>query len=335
LRDCYCARALSTLGARLNQDAQASGKTAEELLDWAGAEILHLSTASQNHEAIPLDKSLRAVALELLSDGPGTWGLKTGFREYDRYTFGLQKQTLNILAGRPSQGKTTLALNIARKLAQDEPPHPVGIITLEAAHTGVALSFLCAACCLDGNRARGKFLSQEDIFRLKEFVNSAENIPVYVDDSPALTLHRLRARARRLQATYKIELLIVDYLQLIVGPKSENRQQEVAAVSKGLKALAGEMDIPILALCQLNRASETRADRRPRLSDLRESGEIEADADTVLLIHRPEFYNAQDEPGVARLELAKQRMGPTGTFRLTFRSEMFRFEDYAPESGGE
>ena len=256
-------------------------------------------------------------------------GIRSGFKGLDRLTAGLQRSDLIIIAGRPSTGKTTLALNIASKLAIMEPKVPVGVFSLEMSAEQLAQRFLCMLARVDSHRLRLGELSDREWENLTGTVGALTEAPIYVDDSGFLNSMDLRTKARRLQARANIGLLIVDYLQLIQGRRGgENRVQEISEISRSLKALARELNIPVIALSQLSRAVEQRENHRPMLSDLRESGALEQDSDLVMFVYRDEMYD-EDSPrkGEADIILAKHRNGPTGTVTLKFLNQYFAFED--------
>lgn len=256
-------------------------------------------------------------------------GIRSGFEGLDRLTAGLQRSDLVIIAGRPSTGKTTLALNIASKLAIMDPHVPVGIFSLEMSAEQLAQRFLCMLARVDSHRLRLGELTDGEWENLTGTVGALTEAPIYVDDSGFLNSMDLRTKARRLQARANIGLLIVDYLQLIQGRRGgENRVQEISDISRSLKALARELDIPVIAISQLSRAVEQRENHRPMLSDLRESGALEQDADLVMFVYRDEMYD-EDSPhkGEADIILAKHRNGPTGTVTLDFLDRYFAFED--------
>lgn len=262
-------------------------------------------------------------------------GIGTGFKDLDSLTCGFRRADLVVLAGRPSMGKTALALNIAEHASLNE-KKAVGIFSLEMAREQLVLRLLCSHARVDAQNLRRGFLSSKDMVKLVNAASRLSEAPIYIDDMPSVTNLELRARARNLKLHFDIELLIVDYLQLLqaTSGRSENRQQEVSDISRSLKALARELDIPILVLSQLNREAENRPDRKPRLSDLRESGAIEQDADVVLLIMRPGAYpdlveESPDAANMAYVHVAKQRNGPTGERKLSFIERYTRFENYA------
>jgi replicative DNA helicase len=257
-------------------------------------------------------------------------GLSTGFRDLDELTSGLQRSDLIILAARPSMGKTALCLTIAQNAAlQDNAV--VGIFSLEMSKEQLAMRMMSSEARVDASRFRRGILSREEWERLAKAIGTLSEARIFIDDTPGISVLEMRAKARRLAAEQKqLDLIVVDYLQLMGTPgRSESRQQEVSQISRELKALAKEMNVPVLALSQLSRAPEARNPPRPIMSDLRESGSIEQDADVVSFIFREDYYNATDDnAGMAELIVAKQRNGPTGNVRLAFLKEFTRFENY-------
>jgi replicative DNA helicase len=255
-------------------------------------------------------------------------GLATGFTDFDRLTNGLQPSDLIVIAARPSAGKTAFCLNIAQNVAVGEGKR-VGIFSLEMSRESLVMRLLCAQSRVDSQRLRSGYLSREEWRKLAEALQDLTTAPIFIDDTPGISVAEMRAKARRLKVQHGLDLLIVDYLQLVRGRgRPENRQTEVSQISRDLKNLAKELDVPLIALSQLSRASENRADHRPILSDLRESGSIEQDADVVAFIFREEMYNpTEDNAGRAELIVAKQRNGPTGTVDLAFIKACTRFDN--------
>jgi replicative DNA helicase len=259
-------------------------------------------------------------------------GVATGFTDLDRMTAGLQPSDLIIVAGRPSMGKTSFCLNIAEHVAI-ETGTGVAVFSLEMSKEQLVLRMLCSQARVDLSKVRTGFLAQKDFPRLAQAAGRIHDAPIYVDDTPALSALELRAKARRLKRDKeaKLGLIIVDYLQLMRGSggRDESREQEISQISGSLKALAKELRLPVIALSQLNRQVEGRNPPKPRMADLRESGAIEQDADVIAFIYRDEVYNSQSrDQGVAEIIVAKQRNGPVGDVRLTFRSEYTRFENF-------
>ncbi len=255
-------------------------------------------------------------------------GLPTGFVDIDEMTSGLQKGELVIVAGRPAMGKTSFCLNVAQHAAQ-RAGETVGLFSLEMSRAQLALRLLCADARIDAHRLRTGKLTEKDWARLAKAYTDLAQARIFIDDSATVTPLEMRAKCRRLKAEHGLGLVIVDYLQLVTsGGRVENRQQELSAISRSMKGLAKELDVPVIALSQLSRAPEARPDRRPQLSDLRESGAIEQDADIVMFIFREEEYKPTDENrGIAEIIIGKQRNGPTGNRRLAFIKEFTRFEN--------
>lgn len=252
-------------------------------------------------------------------------GMPTGFTHLDEMTSGFQNSDLIIVAGRPSMGKTAFCLNIARNAAVDHGV-PVGVFSLEMSNTQLAMRMLCAESRVDAHKVRTGKLPPNDWPRLSKSVGTLAEAPIFIDDTAALSVVEIRAKARRLKAEHGLGAIIVDYLQLARAPASESRQIEISTISQSLKALAKELEIPVIALSQLSRAVEQRGgDRRPMLSDLRESGAIEQDADVVMFIYRPEVYGPVEVEGIAEIIIAKQRNGPTGTVELKFLKDYVLF----------
>jgi replicative DNA helicase len=255
-------------------------------------------------------------------------GVPTGFTDFDKMTAGLQRSDLVILAARPSVGKTSFVLNVAQYAAKVG--HTVGLFSLEMSSEQLVSRFLCSEAHVDAHRFRTGYLNREEWARLAEGLQRLAETRIYIDDTPGITTLEMRAKSRRLKQEHGLDLLIVDYLQLIQGRGNgrDNRTNEVSQISRDLKMLAKELDVPVVALSQLSRATETRTDHRPMLSDLRESGSIEQDADMVAFLYRDEIYNPTEEnQGLAELIVAKQRNGPIGTVQLAFLKEFTRFEN--------
>jgi replicative DNA helicase len=310
---------------------------ADEVIDFAEAAVFEISEKKARQAFYPLSKIILSN-IETLEEKQGNrslvTGVPTGFNRIDTMTSGLQNSDLIILAARPSMGKTALALNIARNAAV-EANIPVAIFSLEMSKEQLSLRMLCSEARIDSSRLRGGFFSMEDWHRLTDAAGVLSDAPIYIDDSASLSAMEIRAKARRLKMDKNIGLIIIDYLQLMQGRASaERRDLEISEISRGLKALAKELVLPVMALSQLNRMLEQRTDKRPRLSDLRESGALEQDADVVAFIYRDEVYNKdEDNPnkGVAEILLSKQRNGPTGDVFLSFLNSFTRFENLASE----
>jgi replicative DNA helicase len=261
-------------------------------------------------------------------------GVPTGFVDLDERTSGLQKGDLVIVAARPAMGKTSFCLNVAHN-ASAVAGETVGVFSLEMSKEQLVLRLLTGDARVDAHRLRTGTLQEKDWARLAKAYADLSASKIFIDDSATVTPLEMRAKCRRLKAEHGLGLVVVDYLQLIAsGGRVENRQQEIAAISRSLKGLAKELEVPVVALSQLSRAPEARTDRRPQLSDLRESGALEQDADVVMMIYREEEYKATDENrGIAEIIIAKQRNGPTGTIKLAFVKEYTRFENLAWGAG--
>ena len=259
-------------------------------------------------------------------------GLQTGFTEYDDMTGGLQKSELIIIAARPSMGKTALAMNIAQNVAIDN-EKVIAVFSLEMSRQALERRMMASKAWVDIRKAMAGWLGRDEKIKLETALIELVEANIFIDDSATLTPVQLRAKCRRLKQRQKrLDLVIVDYLQLMIaGSRTNSREQEIALVSRSLKACAKELDVPVVALAQLNRNPESRNDKRPMLSDLRESGQIEQDADTVCMIHRPAFYDPEnpDLAGLAELLVCKQRNGPTGIIKLAFINKLTRFDNLA------
>jgi len=321
----------------------AAGEILDEAYDQAGETSQKLDEAERKIFAVT-DKNITGApsalkdlvlsAYELIEKRKGghVTGLATGYYELDELTCGLQNGEMIIVAGRPSMGKTSLALNFAEHIGVVEKT-PVAIFSLEMGKQQLAERFLCSKSEIDAQLVRKGMLGTEDYQKLVEVCGSLTEAPIYIDDSAGLTPLALRAKSRRLKSQHDIQCIIVDYLQLMslgVG-RIESRQQEITAISRYLKALARELNIPVVVLSQLNRSPEGREGHRPRMSDLRESGSIEQDADVVMLLHREDYYHRGDKEyqpnNTAEIIIAKQRNGPTGLVQLMFREQFTRFEN--------
>lgn len=306
-----------------------------ELLDTAETSIFDIAEKRMSDSFVLIRNTVKGVVdkIEKLSqDKKYVTGVPTGFPGLDEITSGFQNSELIVLASRPSMGKTALALNIAEYIGLHE-KLPVAVFSIETSADQLVQRMLCSRARIDSHRVRRGFISKDDWPDIIQAAGELTQAPVYVNDMPALSVLQVRAIARRLKSTHDIRLVIVDYLQLLreTARKYENRQQEISDMSRALKALARELNIPVLVLSQLNREVENRPDKRPQLSDLRESGAIEQDADVVLLLVRPDYYNKDDRPGIAELIVAKQRNGPVGEVELVFLKECTRFEPLSRE----
>jgi len=317
----------------LSKNAFEDSQDVDELLDKAEQAIFSISQRRLRGGFQHIDPILHDTfeKLDLIHSKPGdVTGIASGLVDLDELTSGFQPSELVIIAGRPAMGKTALALTMARNAAVDH-KHPVGIFSLEMANHQLALRLLCAEGKVDSHLVRTGKLPKKQWQNLSRSVGTLAEAAIYLDDTPAITVLELRAKARRLKAEHDIELLIIDYLQLMQGPKGvENRQQEISTISRSLKALSKELEIPVIALSQLSRAVEQRTNHRPVLSDLRESGAIEQDADLVMFLYRQWIYTQEEEDrGKAQIIVAKHRNGPTSSIDVAFIDRFARFENFA------
>jgi replicative DNA helicase len=316
-------------------DAYDESGSAVEKLDEAERRIFAVTDKRITNAAVAL-KDLVTKAYELIEkrEGSHVTGLSTGFYELDDLTCGLQKGEMAIIAARPSMGKTALVLNIAERIGIVD-KQALAIFSLEMGRQQLAERFLCSYSGVDAQLVRKGMLDTEHYQKLVEACGAISEAPIFIDDTSALSPLEMRAKTRRLKSAYNIQCVMIDYLQLMhLGTgRVESRQQEISTISRYLKSLARELDVPVVVLSQLNRAAEGREGHRPRMSDLRESGSIEQDADVVMLLHREDYYHRGEpdyEPNnKAEIIIAKQRNGPTGTVELTFRDKCTRFENLA------
>ena len=332
-------RGLITSSHEIARAAYQGTEDAFDILDEAERKIFEITEAHLKKSFQGMDKAVRD-ALEYIeaihSNTKQRFSVPTGFYELDELLGGFQKSDLIIIAARPSMGKTALALTLARNAAVEH-KIPVGIFSLEMSTMQLIIRLLCAEGRLNAHLVRTGKLPHEEGVKLSKNAHKLIESPIYVDDMPAQTVLEIRAKARRLKSEKNIGMIVIDYLQLMQGPaNSESREREISHISRSLKSLAKELNIPVIALAQLNRAVEARTDKRPQLSDLRESGSIEQDADVVLFLNRPEYYgiktfsdDASPTEGVAEVIIGKQRNGPTGEVRLAFVKEYARFENLA------
>ncbi|HLA79804.1 MAG TPA: replicative DNA helicase [Vicinamibacteria bacterium] len=316
---------------RIAQSCYEAEEDAALLLDRAEKAIFDIAEHRIRHGFVPIKETLKEsfrTIDQLAQSRDLVTGLPTGFVDLDERTSGLQKGDLIIVAARPSMGKTSLCLNIAQYATQ-KTGEPVGLFSLEMSKEQLVLRLLCADGRIDAHRLRTGNLGEKDWARLAKAYADLSSSKIFIDDSATLTPLEMRAKCRRLKAEHGLGLVIVDYLQLVQGSgRIENRQQEISSISRSLKGMAKELGVPVMALSQLSRAPEARTEKRPQLSDLRESGAIEQDADIVMFIFREEVYKETEENrGVAEIIIGKQRNGPIGTVRLAFIKEFTRFEN--------
>ena len=341
VRDKALLRRLIEAATGIVQEAYEAKRLADEVLDSAEQRIFLVSETRKTEGFVRL-KELLWPTMEriesLHAGGQSITGVPSGFADLDDKTAGFQNADLVIVAARPSMGKTALCLNVAQHAAIEK-GIPVAIFSLEMAKAQLVQRLLTSEARVDAHRLRQGMLKDADYALLARAAGILSSAPIWIDDSAALTPLELRSKARRIKAEHNVGLIIVDYLQLMRSPEqSENRVQEISAISRALKALAKELDVPVVALSQLSRAPEQRGGehRRPQLSDLRESGAIEQDADVVLFIYREEMYSGTEDPktgenieGQAEVIIGKQRNGPTGTIKLHFHKAYTRFDNYS------
>jgi len=323
VRETWTKRQLITAAARINEIAFDEGRGVQEALDRAEQEVFSLSQKHLKTVFMPI-KDLLAESFDRLDElhkNPGeVRGVPTGFRELDNLLAGLQESNLIVLASRPGIGKTAISLNIARYAAVEK-KLPVGFFSLEMSKEELLERLLVRQADIDGWRLKTGKLEEDEFTRLSEAMGILAEAPLFIDDTPGISVLEMRTKARRLQVEHGLKLLVIDYLQLIKGRGLENRAQEVSEITQGLKNLARELKIPILALSQLNRQVETRGSQRPRLADLRESGSIEQEADVVAFL----YLDDEEQRENVNCEIAKHRNGATGVFKLRFIAKKVSF----------
>lgn len=315
------------------RDAYDQASPADELLDQAESKIFEIAEQGITSQTVTLADALKEaydrIDARQQHDQVSISGLPTGFIDLDEKTAGLQNSELIIIAARPSCGKTAFALGLARHVAVEE-GHPVFVASLEQSRIELTERLLCCQACVDSHKLRKGHLSSEDMQKLIAAGGILQQAKIFIDDTPGLGMLKIAANARRLKLRHGIRLVIIDYLQLIEPDnRRDSRQEQVSHISRRLKFLARELKLPVVALAQVNRTSEDRQDHKPRLADLRESGSLEQDADTVMILHRPEMYEPGQREGVIEVNIAKQRNGPTGEITLTFLKQFMRFENFA------
>ncbi len=358
IADKHKLRRLINAGGKILYDAYNAGAAgpdgAREVVDAAETLIFEIAQQEETSAAERLNILLDREVQRLESlQGRGVSGVPTGYADLDELTSGLQQGEMIIIAARPSMGKTALALNLAEQVAlggaahgaQPARPTPVAFFSMEMSKSSIAQRMLSARSGLSSHDMRSGRLSEEGYRRLADAAIELEHAPIYIDDTPGLSIFGLRTRARRLVAQHGVKAIFIDYLQLmsVPGAAKESRQVEVSAISRGVKALARELNVPVVCLSQLNRGPESRGDNRPRMSDLRESGSIEQDADVVMLLHREAYYHVGDRDwemdnadklNVAEIIIAKQRNGPTDVVKLIWDAKSTRFKNYGAFPGG-
>lgn len=336
VRDKAIVRSLIHSCNEIQRDSYEQAMPADELLESAERKILDIAQMGITGQTYTLkqalDEAYDRIDTRHQQDQTSISGLPTGFVDLDEKTAGLQNSELVIIAARPSHGKTAFALNIARHIAVDD-ARPVFFVSLEQSRIELAERLLCCQARVDSHKLRKGHLASDDMQKLIEAGGVLRDAKLFIDDTPNQGMLRIAANARRLKLRHGIKLVMIDYLQLIEPDnRRDSRQEQVANISRRLKFLARELSIPVVALAQVNRSSEDRQDHTPRLADLRESGSIEQDADTVMLLHRPEMYEPGQHEGIMEIHVAKQRNGPTGELTLTFLKQFMRFENFAVDT---
>ena len=331
-------RRLIEIGGEIAASAHdTQGATANQLIEAAEQRVFELAERGQRRTGVVTLKSILPATIDRIdtlynAEGELT-GVPTGFEKLDKMTAGLQAGDLIIVAGRPSMGKTSLAINMAEYAAIRHQVHTL-VFSMEMSAEALAMRLISSIGGVNHSQLRAGTFADEDWSRINHAVSQMTRAPIYIDETPALTPGELRSRSRRLKREHGLGLIVIDYLQLMQVPGTkENRATEISEISRSVKALAKELKVPVIALSQLNRSVEQRQEKRPVMSDLRESGALEQDADVIAFIYREEVYD-KDTPrrGIADIIIAKQRNGPIGDFQLTFRGEHTRFENYIPDS---
>ncbi|WP_144899253.1 replicative DNA helicase [Luteimonas cucumeris] len=342
VRDKAVLRQLIDVGTGIVNDGfQPDGRDSGEILAKAEQDVFRIAEAGARGRSdfTPVNKAM-AEAFDVLqtryANGGGITGLPTGYTEFDEMTAGLQPTDLIILAARPAMGKTTFALNMA-EYAAIKTKKAVAVFSMEMSASQLALRLISSNGRVNATRLRTGQLEDEDWSRITSAIRMLREGKIFIDDTPALSPEVLRSKARRLKREHDLGLIVIDYLQLMAVPgNSENRATEISEISRGLKGLAKELNVPVIALSQLNRSLETRTDKRPVMADLRESGAIEQDADVIVFIYRDDYYNKENSPdkGLAEIIIGKQRNGPTGSLKLKFFGEYTRFDNLSHDSVG-
>ncbi len=332
VRDKAIVRSLIHAGTEILRDAYEASQPADDLLEGAERKILDIAQMGVAGQTITLQDALKLaydrIDMRAQPDQQSVSSVPTGFIDLDQIIVGLQNSELILVAARPSIGKTAIALNFARHVVVEE-RLPVFFVSLEQSRIELAERLMCSQARVDSHKMRKGHLNNEEMTKLMEAGETLSRAPLWIDDSPGQSMLRIAANARRLKLRHGIRLVCVDYLQLIEPDnRRDNRQEQVAQISRRLKFLARELSIPVVALAQLNRGLEERQGHEPRLADLRESGSLEQDADTVMLLHRPEVYEPGQKEGVVEVIVAKQRNGPTGKVTLTYLKQFMRFENF-------
>jgi replicative DNA helicase len=330
VRDKALLRTVINIASQLSASAYAQ-EDVQTIVGQAHQALVAVANAQSTAAFTRMDVMVRGAiaAMERAQDHEPV-GIPSGFHELDHYLQGFQPADLIIVAARPGMGKTSLALQFAVAAARHPPCLPVAVFSLEMSQAQLAMRLVCAEARLDSQRVRRGFLAGPEVSRFMDGAGRLHDLPILVDDTPAVSVMELRARTRRVQMDGGLGMVVIDYLQLLQpGRRRDNRTQEVTEISRDLKILAKELHVPVIALAQLNRAVEQRGDKIPVLSDLRESGAIEQDADVILFIYRPDVADPENPDQAARLIVAKQRNGPLGEVRLAFQKAYARFDPLA------
>ena len=342
VRDKAILRQLIEVGTNIVNDGfQPDGRESSEILSTAEQQVFAIAEAgAKGRTDFTAINTALSEAFDVLQTryaaGGSVTGLPTGYTDFDEMTAGLQPTDLLILAARPAMGKTTLALNIA-EYAAIKSKKAVAVFSMEMSASQLALRLISSNGRVNAQRLRSGQLEDEDWSRVTSAIRMLKEAKIFIDDTPGLSPDALRAKARRLKREHDLGLIVVDYLQLMAVPgNQENRATEISEISRSLKHLAKELNVPVIALSQLNRSLETRADKRPVMADLRESGAIEQDADVIVFIYRDDYYNKENSPdkGLAEISIGKQRNGPTGSVKLKFFGEYTRFDNLAHDAVG-
>lgn len=326
-------RQLISASSEILREAYSPHETAELVLENAEKKIFAIAERKVEGQMTKMEDVLHEVFETI--ERRGQRGVETGFFELDDMLNGLQRGEMIIVAARPSMGKTAFSMNLIEHIAADT-MLPCAVFSLEMSKQQLAQRLLCSRGQIDAHKLRKGLLSADEYTKLATTVGALATAPIWVDDAPGLTPLDLRAKARRLKRQHDVKCIMIDYMQLMDNPGPESRQQQISEISRGIKAVARELDVPVICLSQLNRGSEGRDGHRPRMSDLRESGSIEQDADVIMLLHREDYYR-MSEPDfvpdhIAEVIIAKQRNGPTGTVKLTFNNKCTRFENLSTQS---
>lgn len=327
-------RGLISAGQTIIQDATASEEEVADIVNRAGDLIYKIAVKRQRDSLTHIKQALLEGYMsisESMNSKTGIIGIPTGFKQLDRMLSGLQKSQLIVVAGRPGMGKTSFAINIAQHAAVALDV-PVAIFSLEMSREQLAMRMMCSEALVDSQKTRVGGLTPDDYDRLADAVEVLAKAPIYIDDSPTVTVMEMLAKSRRLKKEKDLGLVVIDYLQLMSGKdRRENRQQEISSMTRSLKIMAKEVGVPVVLLSQLSRASEKRDSKRPLLSDLRESGSIEQDADVVIFLHRESYYNKEAD-NISQIIVAKQRSGPTGEVNVGWRGDQTRFAELSNQT---